>query len=73
MSDNDAVVLVEAWRQTPRDASRVSALTSCTESAPDVIQVVLEGDKRVYDWERGDFYWKRNLSTLGPLEISSAD
>jgi hypothetical protein len=73
MSDNEAVELVEAWRRTPRDPSRVTALTSCTADAPDVVQVVLEGDKRIFDWERGDFYWKRNLSTLGPLEIARAD
>ena len=49
------------------------SLTSCTADAPDVVRVVLEGDKRVFDWERGDFYWKRSLSTLGPLEITRAD
>jgi hypothetical protein len=73
MSDNEAVALVEAWRQTPRDPSRVAALTSCTLDASDVVHVVLEGDKRIFDWEQGDFYWKRNLSTLGPLEIKPAD
>jgi hypothetical protein len=73
MSDNEAVVLVDAWRQTPRDPSRVTLLTSCMADAPDVAQVVLEGDKRVFDWERGDFYWKRKLSTLGPLEINPAE
>ena len=73
MSDNEAVVLVEAWRQTPRDPSRIAALTSCTAAAPDVVKIVLEGDKRIFDWERGDFYWKRKLSTLGPLEITPAE
>jgi hypothetical protein len=73
MSDNEAVALVEAWRQGPPDRARLGLLQPCVTPERALVQVLLEGDKRVFDWERGEFYWKRGLSTLGPLELTGLE
>ena len=69
ISDNEAVGLVEALRQRPDDQESVGIVRECLTRQPAAVQIILEGDKRVYDWPTGQFQWKRRLSTFGPLQL----
>jgi len=71
MSDAEAVALAPAPGQAPLDSLGMDIVRSCLEGRPDVAAVVLEGDRRVYDWDAGGFSWKRALDTRGPLDVAT--
>jgi hypothetical protein len=51
-------------------ASMRSLIGGCVRDHPEVQEVRIEGDKRVFDWEEKRFVWKRGLERQGPVDAS---
>jgi hypothetical protein len=51
-------------------ASMRSLIGGCVRSHPEVLEVRIEGDKRVFDWGTRRFVWKRALEQRGPVDAS---
>jgi hypothetical protein len=67
IADRDAGLLPQAASGDPAARARLrDVLGECApgESQPDAI--VFEGDRRVFNWQAGQFEWKRGVDVLGP-------
>jgi hypothetical protein len=47
-----------------------SHLADCIRQLPETSSIMLEGDRRVFDWESLRHTWKRRLDVIGPLAVA---
>jgi hypothetical protein len=71
MDDRAASLFAAAARGGAAEQERMTALLGpcLAEQAGSAPVVKLEGDRRVYDWERGRFEWKRGIDVIGPVRV----
>lgn len=70
LADHDAALLPRAEAGDAGARGRLRYLLSeCLPSGRPADAIALEGDRRVYDWQTGQFVWKRALDVLGPAPV----
>jgi hypothetical protein len=70
MDDEAARVLARAGDGGIAERARMKPrLAACLKDRPDVEYVALEGDRQVFDWEAGEFVWKRRVDRIGPVPV----
>ncbi|HVZ21679.1 MAG TPA: hypothetical protein VG871_11480 [Vicinamibacterales bacterium] len=54
----------------PAQSKIEAAVWSLCPSLKPPARVVLRGDRRVYDWDRARFQWRRGVDVIGPIEVA---
>ena len=69
VDDRSAALLPAAARGEASARAWLRELVlGCIDAAPArVTAVALEGDREVYNWDTGEFEWKRRLDVIGPV------
>jgi hypothetical protein len=71
IDDTAAQSFVRAVQGDATERVRIKGLIGeCVDRRPDVVEVSIEGDKRVFNWQTRRFEWKRALDRIGPADAS---
>jgi hypothetical protein len=71
IDDTAAQSFLRAVQGDANERVRIKGLIGeCVDRRPDVVEVSIEGDKRVFNWQTRRFEWKRALDRIGPSDAS---